>query len=144
MIRLFLLVATALLSFSGPVLAEERKGGDIYRLLHESDRVRVFEANFKPGAKLPMRTYPSHLIYMLTDGTLVFAPEGRRPYEVSLKAGEVMSFPAHARATENDSDQNVRVLVFEFRDGAASARSRAGKAKGKGKAKSKSKSKGRR
>jgi len=132
--RILLSVAVVLLA--GPVMAQQREATDarVYKQLLDNERVRVFQANFKPGDKLATRNYPNHLIYTLTDGTLVFTPAGRTAYEVNFKAGETMWFPPLARATENDSDKEVRVLVVEFKDGAAP---RAVAAKGKSKARQK-------
>jgi len=141
MARIALLAAAMLVVLFGHVAAQDgATGGGIYKLLLDNDRVRVLQANFKPGDKLPTRNYPNHLIYTLTDGTLVFAPAGRTAYEVDFKAGEAMWFPPLARATENDSDKEVRVLVVEFKEGAAARPAKAkGKAKGKGRLRAKPK-----
>jgi len=130
--RILLLVGALLLVLCGPSTAQNRETTDalVYKQLLDNERVRVFQANFKPGDKLGTRNYPNHLMYMLTDGTLVFKPAGRIAYEVNFKAGETMWFPPLARATENDSDKEVRVLVVEFKEGAA-PRAVAAKAKSK-------------
>ena len=135
MARIWLLVGAILLALSGPASSQDSGAtGGIYQQLLDNERARVFQANFKPGDKLGMRNYASHLMYMLTDGTLVFVPAGRTGYEVSFKAGDTMWFPPLARATENDSDREVRVLVVEFKDG-GSARPAKAKAKAKGRPK---------
>jgi hypothetical protein len=140
--RILLLGAAMLLGLSGLVVAQDATTA-AYKQLLDNDRVRVFEATFKPGTKLANRNYPSHLMYMPTDGTLVFTPAGRRGYEVNFKAGEAMWFPPQARATENDSDREVRVLVVEFKDGGGARPAKArGKAKGRAKAKAPAKAKG--
>ena len=129
--RLLLLMAAGLLALGS--LAAAQDGGaksGLYRQVMDNERVRVFQANFRPGDKLPSRAYPTHLVVALTDGTLVFVPEGRTGYEVNFKTGETLWFPPLTRATENDSDKDVRVLVVEFKDGAA-ARSAKGRLKGK-------------
>jgi quercetin dioxygenase-like cupin family protein len=128
-----LLGAGVLLGLSGLVAAQDASTA-VYKQLIDNERVRVFEATFKPGSKLATRNYPSHLIYTPAEGTLIFTPAGRTGYEVNFKAGDAIWFPPQARATENDSDREVRVLVVEFKDGGA----RAGKA-GRGKAKARAK-----
>lgn len=137
MLRLCVLVGALLLPLSHAAFAQPAKetNGDVLKLKLENDRVRVYEATFKPGAKMPVHNFPTHLIYMLTDGTLVFEPAGRTGYEMILKAGETQWFPAQARAMENDSDKEVRLLVLEVKEGATSARS--GRARGKAKGKRK-------
>jgi len=135
MIRILSMIAAALVALPGYAAAQDRtRSADLYRQVMDNERVRVFQANFKPGDKLASRNYPTHLMVMLTDGTLVFTPAGRTGYEVSFKAGETMWFPPLTRATENDSDKDVRVLVVEFKDVAAPPRSAKTRAKGKGKA----------
>jgi hypothetical protein len=140
--RILLPVGAILVVLSAPVTAQKREAPDgrVYKQLLDNERVRVFEANFKPGDKLGARNYPSHLMYMLTDGTLVFIPAGRTGYEVNFKAGETMWFPPLTRATENDSNKEVRVLVVEFKEGAA-PRAVAAKAKSKAKSKQKARAK---
>ena len=138
MARLSLLVAAILLILSGLVIAQD--GGtasQVYKVVLDNDRVRVMRASFKPGDKVGMRKYPSHLVYPLTDGTLIFVPAGRTGYEVNFKTGEALWFPPLARATENDGDKEVRVLVVELKDGGAARAGRAAKAKSKAKAKGK-------
>jgi len=135
MLRSCLLVLALLLPLHAASAQPAKEASEIFKLRLDNDRVRVFEATFKPGAKLPVRNFPNHLIYMLTDGTLVFEPAGRTGYEMNLKAGETQWFPAQARAMENDSDQEVRLLVVEMKEGAVAARKAKGKAKAKGKRK---------
>jgi quercetin dioxygenase-like cupin family protein len=139
MARLGLLVAALLLILSGLVVAQEGSGADrVFKVVLDNDKIRVRQGSFKPGDKIAMQNYPSHLMYPLTDGTLIFVPSGRTGYEVNFKAGEALWFGPHARATENDSDKEVRVLVVELKDGGGA---RSGKAKAKGKARLKAKAK---
>jgi quercetin dioxygenase-like cupin family protein len=90
-------------------------GPGIYKKVLENDRVRVLEGNFRKGAKIGVHAHPDHLLYVLTDGALVFKPGGRTPYEMTFKAGEAFSLPAQTRALENDSDKDIRVLVVELK-----------------------------
>jgi quercetin dioxygenase-like cupin family protein len=134
MVRLWLLAAAVLLSLSHGAAAQTKPAGsDVVKPVLENSQVRVYQAIFKPGAKLPTRPYPSHLIYMLTGGTLVFVPEGRTGYEMTVKAGEGQWFPAQTRAIENDSDQEVQLLIVEVKQAAVAAR----KVKARGKARRK-------
>ena len=128
-----MLVAAVLLAATGLVVAQDSTSR-VYRQLLDNNRVRVFDATFRPGDKVGMRAYPNHLIYAVTDGTLIFVPQGRTGYEVNFKAGEVLWFPALQRGTENESDKEVRVLLVEFKDGGGGGGSAATTRKGKGKA----------
>ena len=129
--RILLLGAALLLGCSGLVAAQNTSTAT-YKQLIDNERVRVFEATFKPGAKLAARNYPSHLVYAPAEGTLIFTPAGRRGYEVNFNAGDAMWFGPLTRETENDSDREVRILVVEFKDGGGRI---AKAARGKGKAK---------
>jgi beta-alanine degradation protein BauB len=110
-------------------------GPGIYKKVLENDRVRVLEGNFRKGAKIGVHAHPDHLLYVLTDGALVFKPGGRTPYEMTFKAGEAFSLPAQTRALENDSDKDIRVLVVELkqpvRTASASPRGKRASPKGK-------------
>jgi hypothetical protein len=139
--RILLLGGAILLGLSGLVAAQDASTA-IYKQLLDNDRVRVFEATFKPGSKIATRNYPSHLMYAPAEGTLIFTPAGRTGYEVNFRPGEALWFPPQARATENDSDREVRVLVVEFKDGGArGGKGVRGKTKAKGKAKAPAKAK---
>ena len=128
-----MLVTALLLAATGLVVAQDA-ASRVYRQVFDNNRVRVFDGTFKPGDKVGVRNYPNHLIYAVTDGTLIFVPQGRTGYEVNFKAGEVLWFPALARGTENDSDKEVRVLLVELKDGGGAAPSAGRKAKGKARA----------
>jgi len=110
-------------------------GPGIYKKVLENDRMRVLEGNFRKGAKIGVHSHPDHLLYVLTDGALVFKPGGRTPYEMTFKAGEAFSLPAQSRALENDSDKDIRVLVIELkqpvRTASASPRGKRVASKGK-------------
>jgi len=135
--RTLLWVGVLLAALPATAWAQDKgSGSGVYTVLLDNERVRVLQGDFKPGDKAATRNYPNHLIYTLTDGTLVFVPAGRTGYEVNFKAGEAMWFPPLARATENDSGKDVRVLVVEFKDAPPAAPAGA-----KSKSKSKSRAK---
>jgi hypothetical protein len=141
MTRLVLLAGVVLVALCGHLAAQDKPASGIYRQILDNDRVRVFQGNFRPGDKLPTRNFPSHLMYPLTDGTLIFVPAGRTGYEVNFKAGEALWFPPLQRATENDSDKEVRVLVVEMKDGGARVAQARGKAKAKARTRTRAKGK---
>jgi quercetin dioxygenase-like cupin family protein len=88
---------------------------NIYKKVLENERLRVLEGTFKPGAKTGRHSHPEHLLYILTDGALVFKQEGKTPYEMTFKKGEAYSLAAQTLAAENDSDKEVRILVVELK-----------------------------
>jgi quercetin dioxygenase-like cupin family protein len=139
--RITWLLAALLAVTACPATAQDAVtvGPTIYKKVLENDRMRVLEGNFKRGAKLGVHSHPDHLLYVLTDGALVFKPGGRTPYEMTFKAGEAFSLPAQTRALENDSDKDIRVLVVELkqpvRTASAPPRGKRVASKGKGKRK---------
>ena len=157
MVRLWLLIGAVLLSLTEilsltdvavaqtalPASAPNTKQAnpDVYKLLLDNAKVRVFQATFKPGAKAPAREFPNHLIYMQTDGTLVFEQTGHIGYEMTFKAGDAQWFPAQTRTMENDTDQEVRLLIVEVKEGTVAPAGKVKKGKGKRKSKNKPKPK---
>lgn len=135
-------IAAACLT-SAPVAAQDamKAAPNVYRTVLDNARVRVLEANLKPGEKVPVHSHPDHLFYALSEGTLVLKPQGRTPYEMTLKTGEALFLPAQTRAAENDGDKTVRALIVEFK---TASPSNAGPASKAGKASAKSRGKGRR
>ena len=123
MVRVWMLIVAVVLAMGQAASAQTREpGSDVVKQVLDNDKVRVYQANFKPGAKLPARSFPNHLIYMVTDGTLAFVPTGRTGYEMSFKAGEAQWFPAQVRGIENDSDQEVKLLIVELKEATMAAR----------------------
>ena len=147
MVRLWLLIGAVLLSLSNGAAAQAappapaQNPSDVYKLLLDNANVRVYLATFKPGAKVPPREFPNHLIYMQTDGTLVFEQAGHTGYEMTFKAGDAQWFPAQTRAMENDTNQEVRLLIVEVKQGTVPAGKMKSKSKGKRKPKPKPKPK---
>jgi hypothetical protein len=85
-------------------------------VLLDTERVRVTEVRIKPGAKLDLKGSPYQFLYMLTDGSLVFSPPGKVPYQFLLKSGEVSLLPSQASA-ENDSEKELRAVLVEIKEG---------------------------
>ena len=92
---------------------------DIYKRAFENERMRVLEANLRPKTKAGFHSHPEHLLYMLTEGTLVFQAQNKKPYEMTFASGQTLLLPAQTSAIENDSDKPVRFLVVELKGGRA-------------------------
>lgn len=92
---------------------------DVYKRAFENERMRVLEGSLRPKSKADWHSHPEHLFYMLTEGTLVFQAQGKKPYEMSFAAGQTLLLPAQTSAIENDSDKPVRFLVVELKGGRA-------------------------
>ncbi|NWG23185.1 MAG: hypothetical protein HXY30_02010 [Pseudorhodoplanes sp.] len=84
--------------------------------LLENAQIKVVEMRLKPGAKTEATQHPNSFVYSLTDGTLVFVPPGRTPYEMSFKAGEALWLPSQTTALANEGTKEIRALVVEIKD----------------------------
>ena len=118
MVRRYLLaLAILLLPLAAP--AQERKAdAEATKVLLDTERVRVIEVRVKPGGKFELKGHPYQFVYMLTDGSLVFSPPGKQPYELMLRAGEVSLLPSQLTATENDGEKELRAVLVEIKEGA--------------------------
>ncbi len=93
-----------------------KAAGDVYKLIMENDRTRVFDVRFKPGQKAAMHTHPDHIIYVISDYTLnLMLPDGSQQ-EVPLKAGQAFWMNAGPHAAENIGKTEGHALVVELKD----------------------------
>jgi len=111
------LLALAILLVPLAAQAQERKAEpQAPKVLLDTERVRVTEVRIKPGAKLDLKGSPYQFLYMLTDGSLVFSPPGKVPYQFLLKPGEVSLLPSQTSA-ENDGEKELRAVLVEVKEG---------------------------
>jgi beta-alanine degradation protein BauB len=90
--------------------------GDVYKLILENDRVRVFDVRFKPGQKAEMHGHPDHVIYVINDYTLnLMMPDGSSQ-EIPLKAGQTFWMNAGPHAAENIGKTEGHAVVVEIKD----------------------------
>ena len=92
---------------------------DSYRVVMENDRMRMIEIHIKAHSKVEVDTPPNRerFLYMLSDGALILAAPGKKPYEFALNAGETAVFPVLSPVVENDTDSAVRALMVEIKQG---------------------------
>jgi beta-alanine degradation protein BauB len=89
---------------------------DVYKMVMENDRVRVFEVGFKPGQKAVMHGHPDHLVYVLADYTLnLMFPDGKSQ-EVALKTGQAFWMGAGPHAAQNIGKTEGHALVVELKE----------------------------
>jgi quercetin dioxygenase-like cupin family protein len=89
---------------------------EVYKLILENERVRVFEVRFKPGQKAEMHGHPDHVIYVLSDYTLnLMLPDGSSQ-EVPLKAGQAIFMGAGPHAAINIGQTEGHALVVELKE----------------------------
>jgi quercetin dioxygenase-like cupin family protein len=90
--------------------------GDVYKLLMENDRVRVFDVQFKPGQKAVMHGHPDHVAYVLVDGTLTLTFPDGNSQEIPVKTGQVLWIGAGPHATVNTGISEAHLLVVELKE----------------------------
>jgi hypothetical protein len=117
LLRLLAVCAALSVPMAGAQAQTTGKASPDPKPLLENERVRVMEIVLKPGEQAGGVSRPNRFVYALTDGSLVFAPPGKTPYELSFSAGEALWLPSETTATINENEKPVRALVVEFKDG---------------------------
>jgi hypothetical protein len=125
MFRLALIAAGATLAMGTAAFAQSATDADkpvtppdSYRVVMENERMRMIEVHIRAHSKVDVDspTNRERFLYMLTDGALILAPPGKKPYEFALHAGETAVFPAVSPTVENDTDAPVRALMVEVKE----------------------------
>ena len=102
---------------SGTAWADPTKvAGDVYKLILENERVRVFDVRFKPGQKAEMHGHPDHVIYVISDYTLNLRMPDGSSQEIPLKAGQTFWMGAGPHAAENIGKTEGHAVVVELED----------------------------
>ena len=89
---------------------------NVYKLMMENNRVRVFDARFKPGEKAAMHSHPDHMVYIFNDGKLKLTPSNGKPQVMDLKAGQTIWMDATSHAAENLGKTDAHLLVVELKE----------------------------
>ncbi len=88
---------------------------NVYKLILENDRMRVFDVKFKPGEKAAMHRHPDHLVYVLADGTLKLSLPDNSSQQFQLRAGQAVWIEAGPHAAENVGKTEAHSLVVELK-----------------------------
>ena len=95
-------------------------GPNIYKLLFENERVRVFEVRFKPGERIALHAHPDHVVYVFDDGKLkLSSPDGKSARSCSTAPGQTLWSPAETHAAENVGSTDAHSLVVELKESAS-------------------------
>jgi quercetin dioxygenase-like cupin family protein len=89
---------------------------DVYTILMENDRVRVFDVRFKPGQKTVMHGHPDHVAYVFTPFTLNLKFPDGNSQDIPLNAGQVLWIGAGPHAAQNVGTTDGSVLVIELKE----------------------------
>jgi beta-alanine degradation protein BauB len=87
---------------------------NVYTLINESDRIRVFRVIFKLGDTAKMHHHPEHMVYVLKGGKLKLTSEGKSQ-ELDLKEGSAVFLEAQNHEATNVGDSVVDLLVVELK-----------------------------
>ena len=87
----------------------------IYKVIFESDKVRVLDVVCKPGEKAAMHMHPYHVAYGITDSKFKFTLADGKTIIVEGKAGQVMEGPPGLHSPENIGTSDAHVIVFEVK-----------------------------
>jgi quercetin dioxygenase-like cupin family protein len=87
----------------------------VYKVLAETDKVRVLEARMKPGAKTELHSHPTHVAVATTPGKYRFAGPDGKATDAELKAGETMVFEPTEHTTENIGDNELVAILVEVK-----------------------------
>jgi beta-alanine degradation protein BauB len=93
-----------------------RVASDVYKLVLENDRTRVFDVRFKPGQKAEMHGHPDHVVYVLSDYILNLTGPDGITQEVPLKAGQAFWMNAGPHAAVNIGKTEGHAVVIEFKE----------------------------
>ena len=88
---------------------------DVYKVIAESNDMRVILATWKPGQRDEWHSHPPAAVYCLTDcaAARLYSPDGQC-IEGPIKAGQAEIHPkVHSHSFENGSDTECRILFVE-------------------------------
>ncbi len=88
---------------------------NVYTLLMENDRVRVFDVHFRPGAKAKMHWHPDHLGYVLEGGKLELKMEDGTTNELEVPTGQVFFLEEQTHEAVNVGKSDVHIIVTEIK-----------------------------
>ncbi|HEY8765719.1 MAG TPA: cupin domain-containing protein [Dehalococcoidia bacterium] len=87
----------------------------VYKVLSETDKVRVLEARMKPGDKTELHAHPTHVAVAVTPGKYRFAGADGKSMDAELKVGETMVFEPTEHTSENIGDNEVVAILIEVK-----------------------------
>jgi Cupin domain. len=87
----------------------------VYKVLAETDKVRVLEARMKPGAKTDLHSHPTHVAVATTPGKYRFAGADGKTMDAELNTGEMMVFEPTEHTTENIGDKESVAILVELK-----------------------------
>jgi quercetin dioxygenase-like cupin family protein len=88
----------------------------IFKVIFENERIRIAEADFKPGDKIGTHSHPDHAVYVLMAGTLQLTSTDGKKKDVMVKVGDVVWAPAETHQNQNIGTTEVKLLLIELKE----------------------------
>ena len=88
---------------------------NVYKLVNENDRMRVFRVTFQPGDTAKMHHHPQHMAYVLKGGKLNLSTASKSQ-ETELKEGSAVFLEAQNHEATNTGNTVVDLVVVELKD----------------------------
>src|SRR5437879_4503786 len=86
-----------------------------YKVLLESDQVRVLEYRLKAGEKEPMHSHPAGVVYVLSGAKLRFSYPDGRTEERTAATGETIWRDPTTHAVENVGDTEAHAITIDLK-----------------------------
>lgn len=91
---------------------------DVYKVLHEDDRVRILDMTLPVGVTDGMHSHPDEAVYFIAGSKVrIHLPEGE-PLEMDVPDGAPLSHEAWTHSVENIGDRAIHAIVVEQKPGA--------------------------
>jgi quercetin dioxygenase-like cupin family protein len=89
-----------------------------FKVIHNDDRVRVFESTFAPGIVVPMTNYPRRTVYVLKGPSqFSYSHADGRTETLTQQAGDVSSRERERMSITNvGANEAVILVVIDKRD----------------------------
>lgn len=90
----------------------------MYRTILENDRLRVMEAEYQPGARMPVHSHPDFAVYVVSGngGKLRVTTSDGNIKELDTEDGAIVWFDAETHESANVGTVPVRLLVIELNE----------------------------
>lgn len=87
---------------------------NVYKLVMESDRVRVLDLFLEPGDKAAMHYHPDHVVYVFNGGKAKLTSSGKTDI-MDMKNGQAIFLKAQSHDAENTGNTDLHLLVVELK-----------------------------